>query len=80
MVIVQFQVIWYNNIGLVSLILLGWELHVIYKCTMCIRHTNLVTFAFVSPLIFKSQFLNLLIIMVQVSSYATSSQKIPCHR
>ena len=35
---------------------------------------------YLSPLIFKSQFLNLLIIMVQVSSNATSSKKIPHHR
>ena len=30
-----------ENIGLVSLILLGWELLVIYHCTMCTRHPDL---------------------------------------
>ena len=35
-----------DNIGLVSLILLGWELHVLYHCTMCTRHPDLVSFAF----------------------------------
>ena len=36
-----------DNIGLVSLILLCctmyWELHVLYHCTMCTRHTDLVS-------------------------------------
>ena len=46
MVIVQFLVVWCDNIGLVSLILLGWELHVLYHSTMCTRHPDLVSFAF----------------------------------
>ena len=32
-----------DNIGLVSLIILGWELHVLYHCTMCIRYPDLVS-------------------------------------
>ena len=40
------MVIWCDNIGLVSLILLGWELRVLYHCTMCTRHPDLVSFAF----------------------------------
>ena len=32
-----------NNIGLVSLILLGWELHVLYHSTMCTRRPDLVS-------------------------------------
>ena len=32
-----------DNIGLVSLILLGWKLRVLYHCTMCIRHLDLVS-------------------------------------
>ena len=35
-----------DNIGLVSLILLGWELRVFYHCTMCTRHPDLVSLAF----------------------------------
>ena len=31
-----------DNIGLVSLILLGCELRVLYHCTMCTRHPDLV--------------------------------------
>ena len=34
-----------NNTGLVSLILLGWELRVLYHSTMCTRHSDLVSFA-----------------------------------
>ena len=29
-----------------SLILLGWELHVLYHCTMCTRHPDLVSLDF----------------------------------
>ena len=32
-----------DNIGLASLILLGWELRVLYHCTMCTRHLDLVS-------------------------------------
>ena len=39
-------------IGLVSLIILGWELHVLYHCTMCTRLPNLVSFAFYAIPIF----------------------------
>ena len=35
-----------DNIGLVSLILLGWELRVLYHCTMCTRHPDLVSLDF----------------------------------
>ena len=31
------------NIGLVSLILLDWELRVSYQCTMCTRHPDIVS-------------------------------------
>ena len=42
------MVVWCDNVGLVSLILLSWELHVsyLYLCTMCTRHPIL------SPLLF----------------------------
>ena len=35
-----------DNIGLVSLILLDWELRVLYHCTICIRHPDLVSLEF----------------------------------
>ena len=35
-----------DNIGLLSLILLGWELRVLYHCTICTRHPNLVSLNF----------------------------------
>ena len=40
----------FNNIGLVLLILLGWELRVIYHSTMCIRHPYLVCLDFMPSL------------------------------
>ena len=43
MVIVQF-------IGLVSLILLGWELRVLYHCTMCTRYPDLVSLFYAIPI------------------------------
>ena len=81
------MVIWCDNIGLLLLIPLGWELRVLYHCTMCTRHPDLVSLDFhaipifpfeeilhlhLSPLILIP---NLLIILVQVSSNATSSEK-----
>ena len=41
-----------DNIGLVSLVLLGWELRVLYHCTMCTRHPDLVSFTFYAIPIF----------------------------
>ena len=42
-----------DNIGLVLLILLGWELHVLYHCTMCTRHPDLVSLDFYAiPILF----------------------------
>ena len=38
-----------DNIGLVSL---GWELRVIYRCTMCTRHPDLVCLDFYAIPIF----------------------------
>ena len=35
-----------DNIGLVLLILVGWELCVFYNCTMCTRHPDLVSLDF----------------------------------
>ena len=35
-----------DNTGLVSLILLGCELRVLYHCTMCTRHSDLVSLGF----------------------------------
>ena len=50
-----------NNIGLVSLIFLGWELRVLYHCTMCTRHPDLVSLDFyaipIFPLIYLKLFL-----------------------
>ena len=46
MVIVEFRGRLCNDIGLVSLILLGWELRVLYHCTMCTRHPDLVSLDF----------------------------------
>ena len=40
-----------DNIGLVSLILLGWEL-LLYHCTMCARHPDLVSLDFYAIPIF----------------------------
>ena len=48
----SFVVVWCDNIGLVSLILLGWELRVLYHCTMCTRHSDLVTLDFYAIPIF----------------------------
>ena len=45
-----------DNIGLVSLILLGWELHVLYYCTMCTRHPDPVSLDFYPIPIFPFQF------------------------
>ena len=36
-------------IGLLSLILLGWELRVLYHCIMCTRHPDLVSLDFLMP-------------------------------
>ena len=41
-----------DNIGLVSLILLGWELRVLYHCTMCTGHPDLVSLDFYAIPIF----------------------------
>ena len=46
MVIVQFRGRLVRQYRLVSLILLGWELRVLYHCTMCTRHPDLVSFTF----------------------------------
>ena len=45
-----------NNIGLVPLILLGWELRVLYHSTMCTRHPDLVSYAFYAIPIFHLKF------------------------
>ena len=51
MVIVQFRgrlvVVWCENIGFVSLILLGWELHVSYITVLCVQGIPIL-----SPLLF----------------------------
>ena len=56
-----------DNIGLVSLILLGLEFTcVLYHSTMCTRHPNLVSFAFYAIPIFHiiiSRIFNLLVII-----------------
>ena len=53
MVIVQFRGRLGDNTGLVSLILLGWEFtRVLYHCTVCTRHPDLVSFAFCAIPIF----------------------------
>ena len=41
-----------DNVGLLSLILLGWELRVLYHCTMCTRHPDLVSLDFYAIPIF----------------------------
>ena len=41
------QVVWCDNIGLVSLILLGWELHVPYITVLCVQGIPIL-----SPLLF----------------------------
>ena len=41
-----------DNTGLVLLILLGWELRVLYHCTMCTRHPDLVSLYFYAITIF----------------------------
>ena len=58
-------------IGLVSLILLGWELHVLYHCTMCTRHPNLVSFAVYAIPIFHIliEFLHLLVAISTTEAY-----------
>ena len=81
----SFVVVWCDSIGLVSLILLGCELLVLYHCTMCTRHPDLVSLDFDAIPIFHilitfiyfifNHIPNLLIILVQVSSNATSSKK-----
>ena len=85
----SFLVVWCDNIGLVSLILSGCEVRVLYHCTMCTRHLDLVSldlyaipifpiliFTFTCLLSFLITILNLLIILLQVSSNATSSKKL----
>ena len=71
-------------VGLVSLILLVCELRASYHCTMCTRHPDLVSYAIpifhitftclLSFLIIIPN--NLLMILVQVPSNATSSKKV----
>ena len=46
------QVVWCNNIGLVSLILLGWELHVSYITVLCVQGI-----AILSPLLFVPSYI-----------------------
>ena len=88
MVIVQFRglLVRQSRTGLVSLILLGWDLHILYHCTMCTRYRDLVSldfphYNFISldfphyNFIYLSPLIfkhnpNLLIILVQVSSNA----------
>ena len=41
-----------DNIWLVSLILMGWELRILYHCTMCTRHPDLVSLDFYAIPIF----------------------------
>ena len=41
-----------DHIGLVSLILLDMELHVLYQCTMCTSHPDLVSLDFYAIPIF----------------------------
>ena len=53
-----------DNIGLVSLILLGWELRVLCHSTMCTRHPDLVSFAFYAIPIFHIILFNLLVMVV----------------
>ena len=67
------MVVWCDNIRLVSLILLGWELHVLYYVYMpsFILHSNLNIY--LSPLILIT-IPNLLIMLVQVSSIAIYEQ------
>ena len=43
-----------DRIELVLLILLGWELRVLYHCTMCTRHPDLVPLDFYATPIFHS--------------------------
>ena len=75
------------NVGLVSLTLLGWELHVSYITVLCVQGIPIfsplifmppyyipIPFSYLSPLILVT-ILNLLIILLQVSSNATSSKK-----
>ena len=42
----------YDSIGLVLLILLGWELRVLYHCTMCTRRPDLASLDFYANPIF----------------------------
>ena len=41
-----------DNIGLELLILLGWELRVLYHCILCTRHPDLVSLDFYAIPIF----------------------------
>ena len=45
-----------DNIRLVLFILLGWELHVLYHCTMHTRHPDLVSLDFYAIPIFPFSF------------------------
>ena len=38
----RIQTCWCDNIGIVSLMFLGFQLRVLYHCTMCTRHPDLV--------------------------------------
>ena len=58
MVIVQFRGRLVQQYRLVSLILLGWELRVLYHCTMYTRHPDLVSLDFYAiPIIILKNFL-----------------------
>ena len=59
MVIVQFHGRLVHNIGLVLLILWGLELRVLYHCTMCTRHPNLVSLDFYAIHIYSHSNLNI---------------------
>ena len=45
-----------DNRGVVLLIFLGWELRVLYHCTMCTRHPDLVSLIFMPSIHFHSNF------------------------
>ena len=46
-----------DTIGLVSLILFGWELRVLYHCTMCTRHPDLFFVFYAIPIFPFKEFL-----------------------
>ena len=49
-----------DNIGLVSLILLGWELHVSYITVLCVQDIPILSLAFYAIPIFHIRIFNLL--------------------